>query len=93
VGDQGFEGDAQHLGEAGQHGDGHTALADLVERELGLRDAQRLGELHLRQIGGAAGLGDALAEGLEIGLFVGTHGGLCDPGWQAMHERNPGFCE
>lgn len=86
IGDQGVNGDVEHLGEAGEQGDGHAALAELVEGELRLRDAQRLGELHLRQIGGGTGLGDALAEGLEVGSIGGAHGGLCGPVCEAMHE-------
>lgn len=92
VGDQRLDRDAQHLGETGEHGDGHAALAEFIEGELGLREAQRLGQLHLCQIGGGAGLGDALTERLKIGLFVGAHGGLCGPDGEAMHERNTCFC-
>jgi hypothetical protein len=92
VSNQGFDGNTERLGETGEHGDGNAALADFVEGKLRLRDTQRVGKLHLRQIGGGAGFGDALAEALEIGLFVGTHGGLCDLCGEAMHERNTCFC-
>lgn len=67
VGDQRLNGDAQHFGKARGQGDGHPALGEFVEGELGLRDAQRFGELHLRQIGGGTGLGDA--RGNSSGLF------------------------
>lgn len=64
----------------GSRGTGTPAPADLVGGELGLRDVEGVGELDLGEIGGVAGLGDALAEGLERDTFVGGHGrGRRDP--------------
>lgn len=93
VADQRLDRDAEGAAEPGQHRHRHAPLADLVESELGLGDTEPVGELGLRQIGVAAGVGDALAQRVEIGLFVGTHGGQRDPVWRAVHERNPGSGE
>ena len=76
----------QQPGEPWQHGDGDAPPADLVGGELGLRDAEGIGERLLGEIGGGSRLGDRRyrvrgwkrplnPESLKVNVMVHRSGG------------------